>query len=117
MQKVAAAPGTVALQQATVLLERYGGCVDKLERDSLLIPIFVRDLSGKTLSLQVPSQVTGSELSTTVSGVTGVSPDFFYLTIGGRTVGGQDLLGSSGAFPGIHIQMNWEVERRSSSSR
>ena len=106
MLKVAAAPCTVALQQATVLPERYGGCVDKLERDSLLIPIFVRNLSGKTLSLQVSSQVTGGELSTTVSGVTGVPPDFFYLTIGGRIVGGQDLLGSSGAFPGIHIQMN-----------
>ena len=80
--------------------------MDKLERDSLLIPIFVRNLSGKTLSLQVSSQVTGGELSTTLSGVTGVPLDFFYLTIGGRIVGGQDLLVSSGAFPGIHIQMN-----------
>ena len=109
-QKVAAAPVTVALQQATVLTERYGGCVDKWEKDSSLIPIFVRDLFGKSMSLRVPSQVTGGELSTTVSGVTGVPPDFFYLTIGGRIVGGQDLLGSAGAFPGIHIQMNGRLK-------
>ena len=83
---------TVALQHATVLTERYGGCVDKCEKDSSLIPIFVRDLFGKSVSLRVPSQVTGGELSTTVSGVTGVLPEFFHLTIGGRIVGGQDLL-------------------------
>ena len=104
MQKVAAAPCTATLQQASALSERYGG--GQVGKDSFSIPIFVRDLSGKTLSLQVSSQVTGGELSTTVSGVTGVPPDFFYLTIGGRIVGGQDLLGSSGASSGIHVQMN-----------
>ena len=102
MLKVAAASCT---QQASVLSERYGG-VDKLKRDSLLIPIFVRNLSGKTLSLQVTSQVTGGELSTIVSGVTGVPPDFFYLTIGGRILGGHDFLGNSGVSSGTHVQMN-----------
>ena len=64
------------------------------------------------MSLRVPSQVTGCELSTSVSGVTGVPPEFFYLTIGGRIVGGQDLLGSSGAFPRIHIQMNGRLRTK-----
>ena len=104
MQKVAAAPCTATLQQASALSERYGG--GQVGKDSFSIPIFVRDLSGKTLSLQVSSQVTGGELSTTVSGVAGVPPDFFYLTIGGRIVGSQDLLGNSGASSGIHVQMN-----------
>ena len=58
------------------------------------------------MSLQVSSHVTGGELSTTVSDVTGVPQDFFYLTIGGRIVGGQDLLGNSGASSGIQVQMN-----------
>ena len=109
-QKVAAAPVTVALQHASVLTERYGGCVDKWEKDSSLIQIFVRDLFGKSVSLRVPSQVTGGELSIAVSGVTGVPPEFFYLTIGGHIVGGQDLLGSFGAFPGIHIRMNGRLK-------
>ena len=71
-----------------------------------MIPIFVRDLSGRTLSLRVSSQITCGDLSTTVSGVTGVPPDFFYLTIGGRVLGCQDLFGNSGASSGIHVQMN-----------
>ena len=104
MQKVAAAPCTATLQQASALSERYGG--GQVGKDSFLIPIFVRDLSGRTLSLRVFSQITGGDLSTTVSGVTGVPPDFFYLTIGGRVLGCQDLFGNSGASSGIHVQMN-----------
>ena len=103
MQKVAAAPCTATLQ-ASALSERYGG--GQVGKDSFSIPIFVRDLSGRTLSLRVSSQITGGDLSTTVSGVTGVPPDFFYLTIGGRILGCQDLFGNSGASSGIHVQMN-----------
>ena len=108
MLKVAAASCT---QQGSVLSERYGG-VDKLKRDSLLIPIFARNFSGKTLSRQVSSQVTGGELSTTVSGITGVPPDFFYLTIGGRILGGHDFLGNSGVSSGTHVQMNGRMRGR-----
>ena len=104
MQKVVAIPRTATLQQASALSERYGG--GHVGKDSFSIPIFVRDLSGRTLSLRVSSQITGGDLSTTVSGVTGVPPDFFYLTIGGRILGCQDLFGNSGASSGIHVQMN-----------
>ena len=99
-QNVAAAPFPVAFQHASVLTERYGGCLEKWEKDSSLFQIFVRDLIGKSVSLRVPSQITGDELSITVSDATGVPPEFFYLTIGGHIVGGRDLLGSFGAFPG-----------------
>ena len=91
MLKVAAAPCTTNLQQASALSERYGG--GPVGKDSFSIQIFVRDLSGKTLSLQVSSHATGSELFFTVSGITGVPPEFFYLTIGGRIFRDCDSLG------------------------
>ena len=80
------------------------------EKDSSLFQIFVRDLIGKSVSLRVPSQITGDELSITVSDATGVPPEFSYLTIGGHIVGGRGLLGSFGAFPGIHIRMNGRLK-------
>ena len=104
MLKVAAAPCTTNLQQASALSERYGG--GPVGKDSFSIQIFVRDLSGKTLSLQVSSHATGSELSITVSGITGVPPEFFYLTIGGRIFGDRDFLGNFGVSSGTHVQMN-----------
>ena len=104
MLKVAAAPCTTNLQQASALSERYGG--GPVGKDSFSIQIFVRDLSGKTLSLQVSSRATGSELFFTVSGITGVPPEFFYLTIGGRIFGDCDFLGKFGVSSGTHVQMN-----------
>ena len=41
-----------------------------------------------------------------VSVATGVPLEFFYLTIEGHILGGQDLLGRFGALPGAHIRMN-----------
>ena len=92
------------LQQASALSERYGG--GQVGKDSFSIQIFVRDLSGKTLSLQVSSHVTGGELLFAVSGITGVSPEFFYLTIGGRILRDCDFLGKFGVSSGTHVQMN-----------
>ena len=61
---------------------------------------------GKSVSLRVPSRITGDELSLAVSFATGVPFEFFYLTIEGHILGENDLLGRFGALPGAHIRMN-----------
>ena len=104
-QQVAAASLTAAWQHTPVLTARcVGSPLDKWEKDNPVSRIFVRDLMGKSVSLRVPSQVAGDELSLAVSVATGVPLEFFYLTIEGHILGGQDLLVSFGALPGVHIR-------------
>ena len=79
-QKVAAASLTVASQHTPFLTERcVGSPLEKWEKDNPVFQIFVRDLMGKSVSLRVPSQITGDELSLAVSVATGVPLEFFLL--------------------------------------
>ena len=116
-QKVAAASLSAASQHTPVLTERcVGSPLEKWEKDNPVSRIFVRDLMGKSVSLWVPSRITRDELSLAVSVATGVPLEFFYLTIEGHVIGGQDLLGRFGGLPGDPHSDEWQFERRSSSS-
>ena len=106
-QTVAAASLTAASQETPVLTARsFGSPLEKWEKDNPVSQIFVRDLMGKSVSLWVQSRITGDELTLAVSVATGVPLEFFYLTIEGHILGGQDLLGRFGALSGAHIRMN-----------
>ena len=106
-QKVAAASLTAASQQTPVLTARsFGSPLEKWEKDNPVSRIFVRDLMGKSVSLWVQSRITVGELTLAVSVAEGVPLEFFYLTIDGHILGGQDLLRRFGALPGTHIRMN-----------
>ena len=55
-----------------------GSPLEKWEKDDSVFHIFVRELMGKSVSLRVPSQITGDELSLAVSDATGVPLQFFF---------------------------------------